>query len=71
VDPPFAPLARLRRARSRAHRGHRSQRFAPARRVGGGVAARVSSWFRGLQRRDARPKSPGVDAVPVRAQVGP
>lgn len=38
---------------------------------GGGVAARVSSWFRGLQRRDARPKSPGVDAVPVRAQVGP
>lgn len=38
---------------------------------GGGVAARVSSWFRGLQRRDARPKGPGVDAVPVRAQVGP
>jgi hypothetical protein len=38
---------------------------------GGGVAARVSSWFRGLQRRDARPKGPGVDAVPVRAQVVP
>lgn len=35
------------------------------------VAARVSSWFRGLKRRDATPATPGADAVPVRAQVGP
>lgn len=39
--------------------------------VPGGVAARVSSWFQGLKRRNATPAVPGVDAVPVRAQVGP
>ena len=38
---------------------------------GGGVAARVSSWFQGLRRRNVTPATPGVDAVPVRAQVGP
>lgn len=38
---------------------------------GGSVAARVSSWWRGLHRRGATPATEGVDAVPVRAQVGP
>jgi hypothetical protein len=39
----------------------------------GGVAARVSSWWRGLHGRRTVPSLPDepVDAVPVRAQVGP
>jgi hypothetical protein len=47
------------------------QQSLPRAMPGGGVAARVSSWFQGLRRRNVTPATRGVDAVPVRAQVGP